>query len=260
MPGLIIGGKQVPVPGLNITNYKDQPVLKLRAGDDMRERVTRWVRSIVWHNTKNIPTQLKLARGPYKDIGEKVAKFWSTSPAHAGAHLVVDWDGSVTCHADLLFDATYHASTVNEVSVGIEMFEDEHGLIFESQMQTAVLLTTWLCERFGIQKQMPDPYYNHVISRVAKGGTDTIGVFGHCHQYNQKQYDPSNHVFEALQKAGFKIFNFELKEDVKTWKNLQRKLGVPEDGIPGPATRDALQAAGFHAGLYDWANMILEAA
>src|SRR4030042_3015787 len=108
MPGLIINQKEVAVPGLEIINYYDERKLKLIPGGDMRERHTRWIRSICWHNTKNIPTILKPGKGPHTDLEHRITNWWSKDAKHAGAHLCVDWDGTVGCLADLLLDATYH--------------------------------------------------------------------------------------------------------------------------------------------------------
>jgi hypothetical protein len=252
MSGLIINGKTVQVPGLEIVNYYDHPELKLRAGEDMRERHTRWIRSVCWHNTKNIPTALKPGCGPNTDLEHRITRWWSKDGTHAGAHLCVDWDQTIGCMADLLQDATYHASSLNEVSIGGELYEDSKGVIYQAQISAAVRATIWMCQRFGIQRQIPAPGHNDVIDRVREGGEDCVGVFGHCHQYSGKPNDPGVHIFQALEKAGFRVFDFRADEDKDYWRDLQRKLGLKPDGIPGPKTRDALQARGFAYGLYDW--------
>lgn len=252
MPGLIINGKAEQVPGLEIVNYKDHPELKLIPGEDMRERHTRWIRSICWHNTKNIATKLKPGKGPHTDLEHRITSWWAKDAKHAGAHLCVDWDGSVGCLADLVQDAAYHASALNEVSIGGEIYEDNAGTIYQEQIDMAVKLTIWMCQRFGIQMQIPAPGYNSVFTRVESGGENCVGVFGHCHQYSGKPNDPGVHIFEALQKAGFKVFDFAQNEDIYYWYDIQKKLGVGIDGVPGPKTRDALQARGFPYGLYDY--------
>lgn len=252
MPGLIIGGKDVLVPGLEIENYHDHPELKLIPGEDMRERHTRWIRSICWHNTKNIATKLKPGKGPHTDLEHRITNWWAKDAKHAGAHLCVDWDGTIGCMADLLFDATYHASSLNEVSIGGEIYEDGAGVVYEIQLREAVRATVWMCRRFGIQMQIPDPGHNKVIPRIAHGGDDCVGVFGHCHQYSGKPNDPGIHIFAELVKAGFKVFDFDQNEDMTYWAGIQAQLGLKPDGIPGPRTRDALQARGFAYGLYDF--------
>jgi len=254
MPGLVIDNKEELVPGLEIINYHDQRLLKLKAGEDMRARHTRWIRSIVWHNTKNIATTQKDGIGPDTDLADRISRLWTKDPSHAGAHLSVDWNGVVCCHADLLQDAAYHASSMNEVSIGGELYEDKNGVVYEGQMEVAARLTEWLCCRFGIQKQMPDPNFNGEIARIKAGGKDCVGVFGHCHQYGGKKNDPGIHIFLALLRAGFKVFNFNKNEDKDYWLFMQKALEIESDGIPGPSTCDALRAKGFSNGLYDWSG------
>lgn len=255
MPGLIIDGKTELVPGITVFNYKDHPELKLKPGEDMRARHTRWIRSICWHNTKNIPTVLKQGKGPYTNLGNRIAKLWSTDNRNAGAHLSVDWDGTVCCHADLIRDATFHAGSVNEVSIGGEIYEDGNGVIYETQIDVVIHVTIWMCQRFGIQMQTLDPSNNSQIQRINSGGSDVVGVFGHCHQWKGKPDDPGKHVFDALINSGFHTFSFD-RDDKDFWKDIQKKLGLKPDGVPGPVTCDALRAKGFIFGLYNWMTEI----
>jgi hypothetical protein len=256
MSGLIISDKEVAVPGLDIINYKDNISLRLRSGEDKRNRNTRWIRSIVLHNTKNIETIVKEGKGPFKDVGEKVANYWSTDGKCAGAHLVVDWDGTITCHADLLLDAAYHAGTMNENSIGIEIFEDDKGTVYGDQLEAVVNLVEWLCKRFGIQRQMPTTASVQPIKRIITGGRDCVGIFGHRHNTSAKRFDPGFSIFQCFKNVGFKEFDFDKHEDLTFWIDIQRALGLVVDGVPGPNTRDALQARGFEFGLYDWQRSV----
>lgn len=263
MPGLIIDGRVELIPDLTIVNYKDDPRLKLKPGEDMRTRHTRWIRSITLHNTKNIPTVTRPGRGPSTDLGDRIARLWSTDARNAGAHLSVDWDTDISCHCDLLQDAAYHAGSLNEVSIGIEIYEDGKGVVYEAQLTTVVLLVRWLCRRFRIQMQMPPRTDNSEIPRIKLGGEDCVGVFGHCHNYFAgKAHDPGFDIMTFLKAAGFKELNFSRKdpqgltEDRKYWADIQGKLGLGTDGVPGPKTCDALQARGFANGLYDFSKVI----
>jgi len=257
MPGLIINGKEEKVPNVIVVNYKDDPRLKLKPGEDMRSRNTRWIRSVMLHNTKNAPTTIKLGSGPSTDLDNRIARMWSTDARNAGAHLSVDWDGTVGCHCDLLQDAAYHAGSMNEVSIGIEIYEDSKGVVYEDQLVTVVNMVKWLCQRFGIQMQMPLMMDNSEISRIKTGGSDCVGIFGHCHNnHKDKAHDPGFDIMKFLAAAGFKEFNFSLEQDKGYWWGIQAKLGISQDGVPGPKTRDALQSRGFAGGLYDFQTVI----
>jgi hypothetical protein len=263
MPGLIIDGREEQVPGLTIVNYKDNPNLKLKPGHSMRARHTRWVRSIGLHNTKNVQTSVAPGAGPSKNIGEAVVRFWSTDPNPAGAHIIVDWDATIYCLADLLKDAAYHMGTMNEVSIGIEIYESSAGMVYDDQLQAVVTLVKWLCSRFRIQMQLPTWSDNSEIARIKAGGEDCVGVFGHCHNYYKgKAHDPGFDIMKRLATSGFKEFNFYRKdpqgmtEDIRYWRDIQTKLGLRPDGVPGPKTCDALQALGFANGIYDFSTVI----
>lgn len=248
--GLVVDGRLEQIPGLEIVSYKRHPELRLKADEDMRARRTRWIRSFVWHNTKARPTRLLPGKGPSTDLGSRIANLWSTDGRHAGAHLSIDWDGAVCCHADLLRDAAYHASSMNEVSIGAELFEGGKGEIYEVQLDAALVITEWVCARFGIQRQIPDPEDNSTIRRIVRGGKDAVGIFGHCHQYAGKKNDPGKHIFRHLETAGFRVFDFASNKDRDWWAGLQAQLGVDADGIPGPITCDALRAEGYLDGLW----------
>lgn len=255
MPGLIINGQEVQVPGLKIINFKDDPRCAIRLGKEMRPRTTRWIRAIGQHNTKNIETVLLPGAGKPVDLGKRLHDFWSLSTTKpAGAHLATDWDATIYCMCDLVTMAAYHAGLWNEVSIGIEMFEDGKGHIYQAQLDANVKLVIFLCEYFGIQKQCPPPGYPEIerLASSLKKGRDCVGVFGHCHQWQAgKAHDPGNHFFQALVDAGFKTFDFNADEDKKFWRKIQGALGLDPDGVPGPDTRDSLQAKGHEGGLYD---------
>jgi len=266
MPGLIIDGREEQVPGLKIINYKDDSKLKLVPGHSMRARYTRWIQCVGLHNTKNIQTSVVAGVGPSRNIGEAVVHFWSTSPTPAGAHLIVDWDAMVYCLADLLQDAAYHMSAMNEVSIGIEIYEDSNGMVYEEQLKVVVALVKWLCQRFRIQMQMPIWNDNSEIPRIRSGGKDCVGVFGHCHNnFKDKAHDPGFDIMRLLRDAGFRQFNFhphaglspvDMFDDKSYWAGIQHKLGIGKDGVPGPKTCDALQALGFANGIYDFATPV----
>jgi len=258
MSGVVIAGKVELLPrGLGpVYNFLERPEIALRAGEDKRPRHGRWVHTIGVHNTKNRKTRVEPGTGPSTDLAGRVARYWSTDRRNAGAHLCVDWDCAVSCHCDLLHDAAYHMGSFNEGSIGIEMYQNDAGTLYEAQIAATVTLIEWLCRRFNIQRQMPAAGSSHsahskVLARVAAGGTNCVGVFGHWHNSEAKQEDPGREIFEALAKAGFHEFDFGAEDDLDYWETIQAKLGLHADGIPGPMTCDALQARGFDCGLYD---------
>jgi hypothetical protein len=268
MPGLVIDGVQVPVPELDVKNWHDDPRLRLRIGEkgqhnDGRARRTRWIRSIVLHTTKGIPggrdrrpQKILPGVGPTGSRAEAVASYWSTSDLASGAHLVCDFDGSWVCLADLATECAYHATTMNDVSIGIEIYQGADAEVYDGQLDSVVAMVDFLTARFGIQRQVPDKYRGP-IPRLVEGGADCVGVFGHRDQTHRRgEGDPGDAVMAKLVAAGYERFDFSGGEDLGAWKERQRAITaargatVTIDGVPGPRTIQSLEAAGYEDGLW----------
>lgn len=257
--GLIIDGKRVPYAKRAVLDYVSNPRLAL-GPEDRRLRHTRWIRQIVLHTTKGEwPSRLLPGYGPDTNSGDAVARWWRADHGHAGAHLVVDWDGTITCHADLVRDAAFHAGPANETSIGIEIYQGgapDHA-VYEGQLLAVVELVDWMTGHFHIQRQMPPTSTAGIIHRCSfVGGLKRIvGVIGHRHITRDRGCgDPGDHVFDCLAEAGYEEMELEPRQDDRrTWLDRQRALGmtgVDCDGIPGPHTVDMLQAAGHRGGLW----------
>lgn len=263
MPGLLINGKEVEVPGLKILNSNDDPRLK-RGAEDGGERGTSWVRQIILHTTKGIPggsnqTAQTIKPGSGPDLGKEfdVNKFWTTEKGtQSGAHLIIDTDGSVGCIADLATEKMYHAGQrgVNDRSIGIEIYQMEDGGIYEATLASAVKLCLALASLFSIQKQVHLPYAKKAFTRLLNGGDDCVGFFGHRDASNNRgSGDPGDFIFNKLKEAGFESFNFDKSEDLIEWKVRQSTLGLTGtdvDGVPGPATIRKLKENGYVDGLW----------
>lgn len=268
MPGLIINGKEIQVPGLKIINWKDDPQIRLRIGNDGRPRNTRWVRCIVPHITGG-PVGGDYRTNPWKYVqpgrhsgdvmANKVIRYWTSSNNSGGAHLIVDWDCDILCTADLLTEVSYHATTVNEVSIGIEMVRGRtDGLMYTDQLDTCVALIDTLTRIFGIQRQIQRPYrkYNPP-PRISAGAKDVVGVFGHRDQTTGRgPEDPGEPIMELLMAAGYESVDYYHDEDLNIWKLRQREMQLRGhysgaiDGIAGPGTTKALKLDGMPQGLW----------
>ena len=259
--GLIVNGRVESVPGLTCTSWQDDARLRLKMGEDGRKRPSgSWrVRGIVLHTTRGLPLSLAAnppprilpGKGPATNIERDVNHWWSIDARNAGAHLIVDYDASVACLADLLLEETYHAGPVNPVTVGIEIAQRADLCLFEEQLEGVVALVDWLTDKFQIQRQIPRrgvTYYKQgmIIPRCAAGGRDVVGVYGHRDVTLQRGWgDPGDAVFAALERSGYEAVDFAASEDRDLWRTRQAALGmaaVDQDGIPGPRTAAAIAA------------------
>lgn len=272
--GLLIAGLVVPVQGVTIHNPLDTKWCRLNPRD-YKQRSTKWVRSIMQHTTKGIdPQHLVLGEGPPgKD--ELVAKFWQNDPTQSAAHIIVDNDGTAACLADLATIQAYHATTINDWSVGIETYQNPGGVLYEAAIATTVRITQAICEHMGIPFQMHGAPYRpgRIVERLKHGGADCVGVFGHRDQAwkfpnqlgaterviypdgyaNRGRGDPGDLIMLAIRKAGAEPFDFEKREDLSVWMRRQQHLvnigeRLTVDGVAGPGTMAALRRRGLKNG------------
>ena len=128
--GLAIGGRVIPTPFRSVC-YLEDARYRADPGSDLRRRAqgTR-VRGIVLHATQGNPTFVNPGTGPAdRSLSSQGLppnagawfQVWRNSSTQSSAHIVVDWDGTVYCGADLLTEAASHATIVNEWTIGIEL-------------------------------------------------------------------------------------------------------------------------------------------
>ena len=272
--GLVLEGKTVGIPGFDIQNFLDDPLLRL-APSDVRwrsERERGWIHLIVVHTTGGIPGGTDLRPqiinpgfGPSSNGGERVVGSWTHDPGRpGGAHLIVDFDGKIYCCADLVTQAAYHAQLANGPSVGIEVVQGHDAELYQSQLDLAARFVRALCAVMptAIQFQIPTPYEGKPINRFVISQqksmplADVVGVVGHRDlTANRGEGDPGNALMDAIAALGAEKFDFDTNEDIITWKNRQSVLGIAApDGIPGPMTVAALKRAGHADGIWRAVN------
>lgn len=258
--GLIINGIAVDVPFITVVNYFDDARLRLKIGEDGARRPKHAVTSIVLHTTRGAPDSddtreqvIRPGAGPSSHAGVEVNIDWHKDGRCAGAHLVVDFDGVVYCLADLLLEMSYHATSVNPSTIGIEIKQGNDCEMYDAQLDAVVRLCNWLTYYFGIQRQIPDKYRGPV-ARLEAGARDYRGVFGHRDQTGRRgRGDPGDPVMERLARAGYEAFRLDRGDDRMVWRARQRALGMHDhdvDGIPGQQTTAELVAHGYKGGLW----------
>lgn len=278
MPGVLYNGKLYEVPGLDVVSPGDAPYAKMN-GSDYALRDTTWIRQITLHTTKGIwPKGGQIIRPGVGPGGhaESTALYWSTSSIPGGAPFVVGSNGKVLQLVDIGKYFTYHATTVNPWSAGIEMYQEADGSIYEIVFQNTIKLVLFLCDLLGIPLQGSGRVYREdgILSRMLHGGPDVVGVYGH--RDNAWQFpewmdaatrakyphgtssrgtgDPGNHIFELLNAAGKMNFDIDARGERDFWIPIQAKLNSSHgmkltiDGVCGPSTTNALRAIGAWSG------------
>jgi hypothetical protein len=255
--GLLIAGLLHEVPGVECLSpgAGSPPWLRLAPGDYC-QRKTKWIRQIVIHTTKGIdPQAIRPGRGP-GGRDKVVADFWRNDPQHSAAHIVVDTDGSVACLADLATVAAYHATSANDLSLGIEMYQEGDGSIWQATIDSTVAICGVIADALGIPRQLHHaPYAGRPIARLVTGGADVVGLYGHRDQTDRRgRGDPGGAIYAALRGAGWEGFDYGARQDLDRWIARQQKLramgeSVAVDGICGPGTMAAMRRRGFRTGL-----------
>lgn len=254
MSGLLIAGRLVAVPGVTVIPPASHsgPSWATLADGDFRIRQHR-CQQIVLHTTKgDDPQHVIPGRGP-GGRAKSTAEFWQRDPVHSAAHIVIDNNGDLACLADLADVCAYHATVSNEYSVGIEMYQESGGGIYEAVFDTTVLAVRAICAALEIPLTIvADPYTNHPLTRFLNGGPDFYGVLGHRHNTEQRgRGDPGDEIFSRLIGAGGEPVTAGMREDMdlararQSWLNRAdaragntvRPLVV--DGLPGPASMAA---------------------
>ena len=248
----IINGTEVDIGLQTCVNYKTNPSLRIKMGEDGHTKRRGKVKSIIVHTTNGLYPQVILpGKGPVGKSAENNVKYWTGNSGNAGAHLLIDYDATWIQTADLITETTYHACDINEYSIGIEivartkkMAKGSVSEVYEEQLEKCADLCCFLLNLSNLYPQTQFPYNKNAIPRLKKGN-DTVGVFCHFHQTtNRGPGDCGEEFFKRLYSRGFKKWDFSNTSDLEYWKSQ----GVA-DGIPGPTTCVALKNKGLYPNL-----------
>jgi hypothetical protein len=192
----------------------------------------------------------------------KYAKYQAGTTREVSWHFTLDVDGSIAQSADPATWVCWHGNQTNPFTIGIELVQASKGDLTDVQMKSFVALMDLLTRvdhpLLCVQRQTPfkdGKPYRGMLSRLLteQGSGRTVpGIYGHRNTWYRsktgvlKPYrgagDPGDAPFLALKDAGYELLDMEANEDLQLWKTRQAQLGLPDDGLPGPATRAAIKA------------------
>jgi hypothetical protein len=268
--GLLIAGHLHDVPGLTVWAPASVggPAYAALDPGDYAMRPTTWVRQIVLHTTGGLwPQPVHAGAGPAGHARD-IADMWRGERTHSAAQLLVDFDGSAICLADLVYAAAYHAEGSNPWSVGIEMCTLPNGGIYEATLKTTAQLVVTLCSLLGIPFQIPrGPYRNAPLRRCETGTgptrhqlspADLVGVIGHRDNTSERGFgDPGDAIWSELAALGAEGVDYDGREEQILGRQRQAALNAADaragatwrplvvDGIVGPESSSAARRLGF---------------
>ena len=264
--GLLLDGELVSLPGLAVIPPASHggPAWNALHADDYAPR-TAAVQILTLHATGGRwPQPILPSAGP-PGHARQILEMWSGADrgggerVHSAAPLVVDFDGTIYCAADIVRTAAHHAQLINARSVGIEMCTTPEGGLYQATIDATarlVALLTWSgLEKAGllpIPAQMPrGPYRGAPLRRLELAGRqtdgrDVFGAIGHRDVTARRgRGDPGDAIWAALAALGFEEFDYDGGEDLELGRARQAMLvargeRIAVDGLVG---RESLAAA-----------------
>lgn len=214
--GLVIDGKRVPVPGVAVCSWLDDPARAPRVTDG----ATRKVRpvAVVLHTSRGVVGKVREGSRP-STRAEVLARYQTRTERQVSWCLTIDTDGDVLQQCDASTWTSWHAGWTNRWSVGIELIQQaDTGDLWRVQVDAAVRVVAALCDALAIPRRVPvgadgRPAMRGLATLRSKagGGREEVwaGVFGHVHCAPptgggaRGPGDPGPAVFDALLAAGF---------------------------------------------------------
>ena len=214
--GLVIGGARVPVPGVELVTWLDDPKRAPRVTDGHSR--AHPPTAIVLHTTRG--TLGGLREGSRASTqAENLALYQSRTTRDVSWHLTIDTDGTVLQQADLRDWVCWQAGHVNDFSIGIELVQHSDSYdLWTAQLVALVAVVEAACAALSIPRRVPvlvdgAPRLTAVVPwRSAPAGGKSVrwpGVIGHVHVASptgpgaRGPGDPGPHPFRALLAAGF---------------------------------------------------------
>ena len=244
---IVLCGNRIELPGVRSVSYLDDPGLCPQVTDSSER--TRRVRAVVLHTHSGTATgAVKPGRLGDDDKLAVLARYQTRTDRQVSWDFTVGRDARVFAQNDPEKRCTWHATSWNSISIGIELIQDADGALYAEQLEAAVRLIDALTRTFRIQRQIAwrsgQPHLA-LIERASEKGTmqgrDMVGVFAHVHNTRSRgKGDPGPAPFKALAAAGYDLFDFATGSDLLAWKARQQQLGVAADGIPLDGTCNAL--------------------
>lgn len=210
--GLVVDGRRVPVPGVDVVTWLDDPRAcpPVTRGD--RRRAAD-VTAVVLHTSRGRRGAIAEGRRA-SDKAARLARYQVRTRRKVSWCITVGASGEVFQQCDAALVATWHAGVANGYSVGIELAQDEGTPdLTRAQVDAAVAVVRALCGALAIPSRVPvRPDGSPVDAPVrawqprSQGGEalPAAGVIAHRNVTTRRgKGDAGDPVIEALRAAGF---------------------------------------------------------
>jgi len=211
---LVIDGRRVEVPGVNVVTWLDDPARAPKITDGSRRDASR-VLAFCLHTSKGRRAQVKPGSRP-SSRAELLARYQARTERDVSWHLTVDTDGDVLQQEDLATWMAWHVEEANGWTIGAELIQHEDDpSLWEAQIAAAVAVVAATCGALSIPRRVlvgPDgapwtkPVPELLMRKYGGPGGRWAGVLGHCQLVPadvRGPGDPGDGIFRALLAAGF---------------------------------------------------------
>lgn len=210
--GLIIDGVRVPVPGVRVTTWVDDPKRAPPITDG--RAITKRPIAFVWHTSKGILCRAAAPDAIPSTRAEDLALYQSRATREVSWHLTGDTDGDVIQQADPARWQCWHAGGANAWSLGAELVQrDATGTLTAPQIRAAADVTDAVCLALAIPRRVlvgadGTPWTRQVkdlqSAKAGGRGLTWSGVIGHVHLTTDRgPGDPGPLIFAELIARGY---------------------------------------------------------
>jgi len=210
--GLIVHGVRVPVPGVSVTTWLDDPRRAPPITDG--RSITAPPRAFVWHTSKGVLCRTLAPDAIPSTMAETLALYQSRTDREVSWHLTVDTDADVLQQADPARWMCWHAGGANAWTLGGELVQrDGTGTLTAPQIRAAADVTDAVCAALAIPRRVlvgPDgaPWIKQVkdlqSTKAGGRGLTWAGVIGHVHLTTDRgPGDPGPLIFAELIARGY---------------------------------------------------------
>ena len=210
--GLIVDGVRVPVPGVRVTTWLDDPKRAPPITDG--RAITKRPIAFVWHTSKGILCRAAAPDAIPSARAEDLALYQSSATREVSWHLTGDTDGDVIQQADPARWMCWHAGGANAWSLGAELVQrDATGTLTAPQIRAAADVTDAVCVALAIPRRVlvgldGTPWVRQVkdlqSTRAGGRGLTWAGVIGHVHLTTDRGAgDPGPLIFAELISRGY---------------------------------------------------------